>query len=206
MWDAFIPLQSNSFYFKSKMEWVSFYSGYLWPLWSHSERQSSVSIPLSDGSQGLFLAPGNGTTDAAFWMDLGRTCCLRWCEKWKVSLRSESRFVNNGICVGFSEKIPVHERWHEEAFDNPMSKFIESSATVTIIRGDTDSLMIMRYSQPVTLIPTKVWVISPRWDVTLRPTFHHGYTFHGSLIFSHQVSDISGFGTFLNRVNPSKYP
>lgn len=83
---------------------------------------------------------------------------------------------------------------------------MESSATVTIIRGDTDSLMIMRYSQPVTLIPTKVWVISPRWDVTLRPTFHHGYTFRGSLIFSHQVSDISRFGTFLNRVNPSKYP
>ncbi|KAM9694955.1 LOW QUALITY PROTEIN: vomeronasal type-2 receptor 26-like [Trichechus inunguis] len=156
------------------------------PILSHKVQYSSLyeitpkDSSLHQGMVQLMLHFG-------FWVGLVASDDLRG-ESFISDLKGE--MVKNGICVAFSEKIS--------------NSFMQSSATVIVIYGDTDSLMILRYLKPST--STKVWIISPHWDVTVRTTFHYGYPFHGSLIFSHQVGHIPGFEMFLRRVKPSNYP
>ncbi|XP_044526955.1 vomeronasal type-2 receptor 26-like [Gracilinanus agilis] len=113
---------------------------------------------------------------------------------------------SNKACVAFTEKIPVSERRHAESQVAFMPRIIGSSAKVIIVHGDTDSLMILRYSQLHTIPIWKVWIITSHWDVTVRPYSRDSETFHGSLIFSHQTSEIPGFKAFLGTVTPAKYP
>ncbi|XP_072471539.1 vomeronasal type-2 receptor 26-like [Notamacropus eugenii] len=112
----------------------------------------------------------------------------------------------NKACVAFTEKIPVSERCHAESQVEFMPRIMASTAMVIIIHGDTDSLMILRYSQPPFYGIWKVWIITSHWDVTMRPFGHYNYPFYGSLIFSHQTSEIPGFKPFLRTVTPIKYP
>ncbi|XP_072471540.1 LOW QUALITY PROTEIN: vomeronasal type-2 receptor 26-like [Notamacropus eugenii] len=125
-------------------------------------------------------------------------------EKFLWDMGEEMR--RNEACVAFTEKIPVSERRHAESQVSFMSRIIASSAKVIIIHGDTDSLMILRYSQPPFYGIWKVWIITSHWDVTMRPYGYHGYPFYGSIIFSHQTSEIPGFKSFLRTVTPNKYP
>ncbi|XP_044530714.1 vomeronasal type-2 receptor 26-like [Gracilinanus agilis] len=116
------------------------------------------------------------------------------------------QMAKNDVCVSFTEKIPVSERRYMESHETFMPRIITSSAKVIVIHGDTDSLMILRYSQ-VPLLPTeKVWIATSHWDITMRPLYSEGNSFHGALIFSYLTSEIPGFKTFLKVVTPSKYP
>ncbi|XP_044524389.1 vomeronasal type-2 receptor 26-like [Gracilinanus agilis] len=125
-------------------------------------------------------------------------------ENFLLDMQEEMR--RNKACVAFIEKIPVSERRHEESQVAFMPRIMASSAKVIIIHGDTDSLMILRYSQPPTFSLWKVWIITSHWDVTMRPHNKDGDTFLGALIFSHQTSEIPGFKEFLKTVTPVKYP
>uniref|UniRef100_F6YEQ3 G-protein coupled receptors family 3 profile domain-containing protein n=1 Tax=Monodelphis domestica TaxID=13616 RepID=F6YEQ3_MONDO len=125
-------------------------------------------------------------------------------EKFLWDMGEEMR--RNKACVAFTEKIPVSERCHEESQVAFMPRIMASSAKVIIIHGDTDSLMILRYSQPPTISLWKIWIITSHWDVTMRPHNHDGDTFLGALIFSHQTSEIPGFKAFLKAVTLAKYP
>ncbi|XP_068952726.1 vomeronasal type-2 receptor 26-like [Petaurus breviceps papuanus] len=114
--------------------------------------------------------------------------------------------TKNSVCVSFAEKIPVSERRHTESQENFMPRILASSANVIVVHGDTDSLMILRYSQ-IPLLPTrKVWIVTPHWDITMRHLYVEGLPFHGALTFSYLTNEIPGFKTFLRRVTPSKYP
>ncbi|XP_043830229.1 vomeronasal type-2 receptor 26-like [Dromiciops gliroides] len=114
--------------------------------------------------------------------------------------------VKNGVCVSFTEKIPVSERRHMESHEMFAPRILTSSSKVIVIHGDTDSLMILRYSQ-VPFFPTgKVWIATSHWDVTMRPSHSHGFSFLGALTFSYLTNEIPGFNTFLKTVTPSKYP
>ncbi|NP_001093027.1 vomeronasal 2 receptor 501 [Monodelphis domestica] len=121
---------------------------------------------------------------------------------WKM----RGEMVKNGICVSFIEKVPVSERRHMESQENFMSRIMASSTKVVVIHGDTDSLMILRYSQIPALWSWKVWIVTSHWDITMRPIIHYGHYFHGALTFSYLTSEIPGFKTFLRTVRPSKYP
>ncbi|XP_074074345.1 vomeronasal type-2 receptor 26-like [Macrotis lagotis] len=125
-------------------------------------------------------------------------------DKFLWDMGEEMRW--NNACVAFTEKIPVSERCHAESQVAFMPRIMASSAKVIIIHGDTDSLMILRYSQPPIFAIWKVWIITSHWDVTMRPYNHDGVAFHGALIFSHQTSEIPGFKAFLRMVTPTKYP
>ncbi|XP_036608043.1 vomeronasal type-2 receptor 26-like [Trichosurus vulpecula] len=109
------------------------------------------------------------------------------------------------VCVSFTEKIPVSERRHTESYMTFMPRILSSPIRVIFIHGDTDSLMILRYSQFPFLVNYKVWVTTSHWDITTRPKYVDGYNFHGALIFSHLTSDVPGFKDFLRTVNPAKY-
>ncbi|XP_044512565.1 vomeronasal type-2 receptor 26-like [Gracilinanus agilis] len=121
---------------------------------------------------------------------------------WEI----EKEMVKNGVCMSFTEKIPVSERRHMESHETFMPRILISSTKVIVIHGDTDSLMIMRYSQIPLLMTCKVWIATSHWDITMRPVHHNGPGFHGALMFSYLTSEIPQFKTFLKTITPYKYP
>ncbi|XP_044514862.1 vomeronasal type-2 receptor 26-like [Gracilinanus agilis] len=125
-------------------------------------------------------------------------------EKFLWEIRGE--MVKRGVCVSFTEKIPVSERTHMESHDTFMPRIITSTARVIIVHGDTDSLMILRHSQLPIVQIERVWIATSHWDITMRPLYSQGHAFHGSLTFSYLTREIPGFKTFLKTVTPSKYP
>lgn len=103
-------------------------------------------IPLSYGPQRWLLAPGHGPDDTLFWMDLDGTYCLRWHERWTVSLSLERRKVKKGIGVAFSETIFVSVRCREETFDH-----------LTIYRWEHQNLQLQWLSFRDVQIPWWLW-------------------------------------------------
>ncbi|XP_044530744.1 vomeronasal type-2 receptor 26-like [Gracilinanus agilis] len=121
---------------------------------------------------------------------------------WEI----KGEMVKKGVCVSFIEKIPISERTHMESHENFMPRIMTSSAKVIVIHSDTDSLMILRYSQFPIIGIFKVWIATSHWDITMRPLHSQGHTFHGALTFSYLTRDIPGFKTFLKTITPLKYP
>ncbi|NP_001093002.1 vomeronasal 2 receptor 506 [Monodelphis domestica] len=136
------------------------------------------------------------------WIGLIVTDDMRG-EKFLWEMREE--MAKNGVCMSFTEKIPVSERRHMASEEDFMPRITMSATKVFVIHGDTDSLMILRHSQIPALATQKVWIATSHWDITMRPVFHHSYNFNGTLIFSYLNSEVPGFKTFLKTVKPSKY-
>ncbi|XP_072462579.1 vomeronasal type-2 receptor 26-like [Notamacropus eugenii] len=114
--------------------------------------------------------------------------------------------AKHDVCVSFTEKVPVSERRHEESELYFMPRIVGYSTRVVMIHGDTDSLMILRYSH-LPFVPTsKVWITTSHWDITMRPYYADNYAFGGALTFTYMTSEIPGFKSFLRMVNPDKYP
>ncbi|XP_044514870.1 vomeronasal type-2 receptor 26-like [Gracilinanus agilis] len=138
------------------------------------------------------------------WVGLVTTDDLRG-EEFLWNIRGD--MIKHDICLAYTEKLPVSERRHTESHDMFMPRIMESSVRVIIIHGDTDSLMILRYSQPMLYyMLKKVWITTSHWDITMRPQWNDGHSFHGALSFSQMTKDIPGFTSFLRTVNPAKYP
>ncbi|XP_045156009.1 vomeronasal type-2 receptor 116-like [Echinops telfairi] len=111
-----------------------------------------------------------------------------------------------GVCVSLMEKITVTKRIYKPRDLTFLNKVMHSSANVFIIYGDSSTLQIMSYFGAYKLITDKVWIITPRWDDSLLLASDLLDTFHGTLSFAHQTSEIPGFKHFFRTVNPSKYP
>ncbi|XP_044530908.1 vomeronasal type-2 receptor 26-like [Gracilinanus agilis] len=138
------------------------------------------------------------------WVGLVTTDDMKG-EEFLWNLRGE--MIKYDICLAYTEKLPVSERRHTESQDMFMPRIIQSSVRVIIIHGDTESLMILRYSQPLIHIALcKVWITTSQWDVTMRPQWNDGHSFHGALSFSQMTKKIPGFKSFLRTVNPAQYP
>ncbi|XP_044514879.1 vomeronasal type-2 receptor 26-like [Gracilinanus agilis] len=138
------------------------------------------------------------------WVGLVTTDDMRG-EEFLWNLKGD--MIKHDICLAYTEKLPVSERRHTESQDMFMPRILQSSVRVIIIHGDTDSLMILRYSQPILhYILKKVWITTSNWDITMRPQWNDGYSFHGALSFSQMTKEIPAFKTFLRTVNPAKYP
>ncbi|XP_044514861.1 vomeronasal type-2 receptor 26-like [Gracilinanus agilis] len=125
-------------------------------------------------------------------------------EKFLWEIREE--MAKKGVCVSFTEKIRVSERTHTESHEDFIPRIMASSTRVIVIHGDTDSLMILRYSHLPAFGIGKVWIGTSHWDITMRPLYSQGHGFHGALIFSYLTREIPGFKTFLKKITPSKYP
>ncbi|NP_001093007.1 vomeronasal 2 receptor 533 precursor [Monodelphis domestica] len=137
------------------------------------------------------------------WVGLVTTDDMRG-EEFLWNLRKD--MIKYDICLAYTEKLPVSERRHTESQDQFMPRIMQSPVRVIIVHGDTDSLMILRYSQPVFLFLWKVWITTSHWDIPMRPQWNDGYSFHGALSFSQMTKEIPGFKSFLRIVNPSTYP
>ncbi|XP_044530918.1 vomeronasal type-2 receptor 26-like [Gracilinanus agilis] len=138
------------------------------------------------------------------WVGLVTTDDMRG-EEFLWNIRGE--MTKYDICLAYTEKLPVSERRHTESQDMFMPRILQSSVRVIIIHGDTDSLMILRYSQPILhYMLKKVWITTSHWDITMRPQWNDGHSFHGALSFSQMTKEIPGFKSFLRTVNPAQYP
>ncbi|XP_062035362.1 vomeronasal type-2 receptor 116-like [Lepus europaeus] len=112
----------------------------------------------------------------------------------------------NGICVDFVELIPATEESYN-SFRWPYHiQILKSSANVVILFCDTESLIGDSFPTWERVMTWKVWVTTSQWDFASREEHFLLHSFHGTLIFSHHRSEISGFRNFLRTANPSKYP
>ncbi|XP_068963292.1 vomeronasal type-2 receptor 26-like [Petaurus breviceps papuanus] len=137
------------------------------------------------------------------WVGLVTTDDLRG-EEFLRGVTEE--MAKHDVCAAFTEKIPVSERSHEESELYFIPRIVGSSARVVVIHGDSDSLMVLRYSQ-VPLVPTsKLWITTSHWDITMRPYYAETYAFSGALTFTYMTSKVAGFKSFLRMVNPNKDP
>ncbi|KAM9097977.1 vomeronasal type-2 receptor 26-like [Sarcophilus harrisii] len=114
--------------------------------------------------------------------------------------------TKHDICAAFTEKIPVSERLHEESELYFMPRIIISSAKVVVVHGDTDSLMVLRYSQMPFAPTAKLWITTSHWDITMRPCYVDSFAFSGALTFTYMTNEVPGFKSFLRMVNPNKDP
>ncbi|XP_047405652.1 vomeronasal type-2 receptor 26-like [Sciurus carolinensis] len=114
--------------------------------------------------------------------------------------------TNNGLCVAFAERIPefpVEDIINNELF---MERF--TFTNVSVVFGDTYSLLRFVYKLFCNLPFGNIWVTTSDWDITLLPFGQQqGYTyFGGGLSFSVHTEEIPGFNDFLKSVQPAKYP
>ncbi|KAM9095584.1 vomeronasal type-2 receptor 26-like [Sarcophilus harrisii] len=137
------------------------------------------------------------------WVILVTTDDLRGEEFLQEMTREMAK---HDICAAFSEKIPVSERLHEESELYFMSRIIISSAKVVVVHGDTDSLMVLRYSQMPFAPTAKLWITTSHWDITMRPCYVDSFAFSGALTFTYMTNEVPGFKSFLRMVNPNKDP
>ncbi|XP_062035342.1 vomeronasal type-2 receptor 116-like [Lepus europaeus] len=112
----------------------------------------------------------------------------------------------NGICVDFVELIPAAQESHISLKKRFHIKILKSSANVVILFCDTDSLIGVSFPTWERVMTWKVWVTTSQWDFASAEKHILLHSFHGTLIFSHHRSEISGFRNFLRTVNPSRYP
>ncbi|XP_076996428.1 vomeronasal type-2 receptor 116-like [Tamandua tetradactyla] len=112
----------------------------------------------------------------------------------------------NGVCVEFVEMISVTERSNPIQDWNYILKIKDSSVSVVIIYGDTDSLLGLNFDRWTYVVTRKVWITTSQWDFTSSERLTMFDTFHGTLSFSPHHREIPGFKHFLQTVNPSKYP
>ncbi|XP_071068879.1 vomeronasal type-2 receptor 116-like [Dasypus novemcinctus] len=125
-------------------------------------------------------------------------------EKFLWDLRAE--MDKNGVCAAFLEMIPVTERTISSKDWQYHLRIRESSVNVTVIYGDSDSLMGLSFWRWRLLVLGKVWVTTSQWDFTTSERNFLLDSLHGALIFSHHLADMPGFKTFIQTVKPSKYP
>ncbi|XP_071068887.1 vomeronasal type-2 receptor 116-like [Dasypus novemcinctus] len=124
--------------------------------------------------------------------------------KFLWDLRAE--MDKNGVCAAFLEMIPVTERAYSSKDWQYHFQIRESSVNVTVIYGDSDSLMGLSFWRWRLLVLGKVWVTTSQWDFTTSERNFLLDSLHGALIFSHHTADMLGFKTFIQTVKPSKYP
>ncbi|XP_076996327.1 vomeronasal type-2 receptor 116-like [Tamandua tetradactyla] len=112
----------------------------------------------------------------------------------------------NGVCVAFVEMIAVTNRYDYSMHLNYILRIQDSSASVVIIYGDTDSFLGLIFDRWNRVVTWKVWITTSQWNFPSSEKMTMFDTFHGTLSFSHHHREIPGFKHFLQTVNPSKYP
>ncbi|XP_076783580.1 vomeronasal type-2 receptor 116-like [Arvicanthis niloticus] len=105
------------------------------------------------------------------------------------------------VCIAFVKMIPVIWTSHFNKFWENMD-----DTNVTIIYGDIDSLEGLMRNIAQRLLTWKVWVMNVEPHVTDYSDYFLLDSFHGSLIFSHYHRESFEFTSFIQTVNPYKYP
>ncbi|KAM9039870.1 LOW QUALITY PROTEIN: vomeronasal type-2 receptor 26-like [Sarcophilus harrisii] len=125
-------------------------------------------------------------------------------EKFLRDLQEE--MAKNEICVAFLEKIFTSHSLKEYAYQVFIINIFFSPVNVTVIYGDTNSLLSLMFMIHPYILVKRVWITTSHWDIAKKPDYIDFDIFHGALIFSDQTSKIPGFKDFLKTVNPARHP
>ncbi|XP_013360494.1 PREDICTED: vomeronasal type-2 receptor 116-like [Chinchilla lanigera] len=104
------------------------------------------------------------------------------------------KMISSTAMLHFSDR-PTHDLWTQET----------SPANVVIMYFDPSESDAGFYTGQY-LVTWRVWVTNSQWHAA---TFGNNLiidSFHGTIIFSNQREEISGFKTFIHTATPSKYP
>ncbi|XP_021108029.1 vomeronasal type-2 receptor 116-like [Heterocephalus glaber] len=113
----------------------------------------------------------------------------------------------NKVCVAFVKMVPTPlVSYIASANEHVIMTKETSQVNVVIIYYDTDILNDVNYIIVQYLLTGKVWVTNSQWHADMTGKNFILNSFHGSLIFSNHRENISGFKTFVQEANPSKYP
>ncbi|XP_076420483.1 vomeronasal type-2 receptor 116-like isoform X1 [Peromyscus maniculatus bairdii] len=118
-------------------------------------------------------------------------------------LRTEME--TNAVCFAFVSIIPVNMNLYISRAEVYYNQIITSSANVVIIYGDKDSTLAVSFRMWETLGIQRIWVTTSQWDITTSMRDSTVGSFHGTLAFAQHHSEISGFKTFVQTLNPLKY-
>ncbi|XP_028719152.1 vomeronasal type-2 receptor 116-like isoform X2 [Peromyscus leucopus] len=110
----------------------------------------------------------------------------------------------NTVCFAFVSLIPVKMDLYMSRAEVYYNQIITSSTNVVIIYGDTDSTLAVSFRMWESLGIQRIWVTTSQWDVTTSKRDLTLDTSHGTLVFAQHHSEISGFKTFVQTLNPLK--
>ncbi|XP_051005270.1 vomeronasal type-2 receptor 116-like [Acomys russatus] len=109
------------------------------------------------------------------------------------------------ICLAFVTIITMDTVLYFKMFKNYYNQIILSSAKVVLVYGDKESHLQWNFIVWRSLDIRRIWVSVSQFDmITVKGDFLFN-TFHGSLFFSHQQSEISNFKQFIQTVHPLNY-
>ncbi|XP_076420502.1 vomeronasal type-2 receptor 116-like isoform X2 [Peromyscus maniculatus bairdii] len=118
-------------------------------------------------------------------------------------LRTEMEI--NAVCFAFVSIIPVNMNLYMSRAEVYYNQIITSSANVVIIYGDPDSTLAVSFRMWESLGIQRIWVTTSQLDVTTSKRVSTVGSSHGTLAFAQHHSEISGFKTFVQTLNPLKY-
>ncbi|XP_069858181.1 vomeronasal type-2 receptor 116-like [Dipodomys merriami] len=111
--------------------------------------------------------------------------------------------AKNRICVAYELVTSTQDAYKHIAVNHYINL---SSASVLIIYGDNNSLIIFMIFIEQIITHGKVCIMNSQWDFTLKRRYFMLGSLHVPLIFTHHHVDVSGFTDFVKAVKPSKYP
>ncbi|CAO2589914.1 Vomeronasal type-2 receptor 116, partial [Lemmus lemmus] len=118
-------------------------------------------------------------------------------------LRTEMK--KNIFCFAFVNIIPLNIDLYMSRAEVYYNQVLMSSSNVVIIYGDTDSTLSGSFRMWTSRGIKRIWITTSQFDVTTSKCDFLPELFHGTLAFAHHHAEISGFKSFIQRVNPLKY-
>ncbi|XP_077774181.1 vomeronasal type-2 receptor 26-like [Podarcis muralis] len=120
----------------------------------------------------------------------------------------KQRFSQNGICTGFTERMPIQSNIlgvinFYDIFMNMATLLSKASVNVAIVSADTHmilDLQVVLNLGVTNMMPiNKVWIMTAHWDFSVHPLFKKLdiQIFHGALSFAAHSSEVQGFQHFL---------
>ncbi|XP_061446535.1 vomeronasal type-2 receptor 26-like [Rhineura floridana] len=119
-------------------------------------------------------------------------------------------FAQNGICTGFTERMPIQSNilgvlnFHD-MFINMTTLLSKTSVNVCIVSADThmilDLQVVLNLGVENMLPINKVWIMTAHWDFSVHPFLKKLdiQVFHGTLSFEVHSNEVQGFQNFLRR-------
>ncbi|CAO2589884.1 Vomeronasal type-2 receptor 116 [Lemmus lemmus] len=118
-------------------------------------------------------------------------------------LRTEME--KNILCSAFVVMIPLSVHLYMSRAEVYFNQILTSSSNVVIIYGETDSILAGSFRTWTSRGIQRIWVTTSQFDVTTSKSKFLPELFHGTLAFAHHHAEISGFKSFIQRVNPLRY-
>ncbi|XP_034375440.1 vomeronasal type-2 receptor 116-like [Arvicanthis niloticus] len=124
-----------------------------------------------------------------------------------IQFLSELRAImeRNTVCLSFVTMITYNNILYIKMMNTYYHQIIMSSAKVVIVYGDKESPVQLNFMIWKFKNIQRLWVSVSQFDMITMVRDFMLTSLYGTLIFSHQQSEMSGFKQFMQTVHPSNY-